>query len=113
MVIENKVGKGVATLGTTESYPGNPAVMPLYRAMVREMMTKSARDCEIQVKSNGALRYSVYEGNKMYLLNTDYDMDIDGAFGEGTEKAVKTFQTKQNIEADGIVGMNTWNKLLK
>lgn len=77
MVIENKVGDGVATLVATECYPGNPDVSILYRAIVREMITKSARDCEIQVISNGALRYSVYEGNKIYLLNTDYDMNID------------------------------------
>ena len=97
MVIENKVGKGVATLVTTESYPGNPAVMPLYRALVREMMTKSARDCEIKVKSNGALRYSVYEGNKMYLLNTDYDMDIDALIsfnGKETKVTVKPLELK-------------------
>jgi len=76
MVIENKVGNGVAILVTSENYPGNPALSPLYRTILREMMTQSARECPVQVKSNGALRYAVYEGGKMYLLNTDYDMDI-------------------------------------
>ena len=41
-----------------------------------------------------------------------YDMDIDGSFGPGTEKAVKEFQTKTKIACDGIVGYNTWCKLL-
>jgi len=76
MVIENKVGKGVATLVTAENYPGHPALYPLYRAIVREMITQSARECELQVISSGALRYAVYEGGKMYLLNTDYDLPI-------------------------------------
>ena len=76
MVIENKVGKGVATLVTAENYPGHPALYPLYRAIVREMVTQSARECELQVISSGALRYAVYEGGKMYLLNTDYNLPI-------------------------------------
>ena len=42
-----------------------------------------------------------------------YTSDIDGIFGSGTEKAVKAFQREKKIAADGIVGPNTWNKLLK
>lgn len=75
-VIENKTGKGVATLVTSVNYPGHPAFYPLYRAMVREMITASSRKCDIQVLGSDRLRYSVYEGNKVYLLNTDYDMPI-------------------------------------
>jgi peptidoglycan hydrolase-like protein with peptidoglycan-binding domain len=36
---------------------------------------------------------------------------IDGTFGSGTETAVKKFQTKYNLSADGIVGDTTWNVL--
>ncbi len=38
---------------------------------------------------------------------------IDGSFGPATEYAVKTFQKKKGITADGIVGEKTWTKLLK
>ena len=76
-VIENKVGDGVATLITTKNYPGNPAIKLLYRAVVREMISASARNCDIKVVGSDRLRYSVYEGNKMYLLNTDYDLPIE------------------------------------
>ena len=75
-VIENKVGNGVATLVTSVNYPGNPAVYPLYRALVREYITMSARNCEIKVIGGDRLRYAVYEGNKIYLLNTDYDLPL-------------------------------------
>lgn len=70
---------------------------------------------ELLQLSKGKLRKNpqIYTVQRLLKQMGYYDMDIDGAFGEGTEKAVKTFQTKQNIEADGIVGMNTWNKLLK
>ena len=86
-VIENKVGKGTAILFTTENYPGNPALSPMYQMAMREMMTHSARACDLKVISNGALRYAVYEGGKMYLLNTDYDLPISVkiTYGDKTE----------------------------
>jgi len=76
IVIENKVGDGVVTLVTSLNYPGHPAAYKLYRAMVREFVSVSARNCEIKVVGSDRLRYSVYEGNKIYLLNTDYDAPI-------------------------------------
>ena len=38
--------------------------------------------------------------------------DIDGKFGSGTEEQVKLYQKQNKLKADGIVGANTWNKLL-
>ena len=40
------------------------------------------------------------------------NLDVDGAFGPKTEKAVKSFQGKQNIEVSGIIEKQTW-KVLK
>ena len=37
----------------------------------------------------------------------------DGDFGAGTYNAVKKFQADNGLEADGIVGDNTWAALLK
>lgn len=36
----------------------------------------------------------------------------DGDFGSATEKAVKKYQTKMGLDADGICGPKTWSKLL-
>ena len=36
----------------------------------------------------------------------------DGEFGPTTEKSVKSFQTKRNLTADGIIGSDTWKALL-
>lgn len=36
---------------------------------------------------------------------------IDGDFGSGTETAVRKFQGKYSLSADGIVGTGTWSKL--
>ena len=38
---------------------------------------------------------------------------IDGDFGNDTESATKKFQKDKVLIVDGIVGANTWNKLLK
>lgn len=37
----------------------------------------------------------------------------DGDFGSGTQSAVKRFQGTKGLSVDGIVGVNTWSKLLK
>lgn len=35
-------------------------------------------------------------------------LEVDGLFGAKTEEAVKAFQSKNNLTADGIVGKKTW-----
>ena len=37
---------------------------------------------------------------------------LDGVFGAETERAVRAFQTENDLTADGIVGRNTWQALL-
>jgi hypothetical protein len=41
------------------------------------------------------------------------DSAIDGDFGPGTERAVKDFQRAKKLSVDGIVGRNTWTRLVK
>jgi N-acetylmuramoyl-L-alanine amidase len=38
---------------------------------------------------------------------------FDGAFGDGTEKAVRAFQRAKGLSADGIAGKATWKALLQ
>lgn len=56
-------------------------------------------------------------GNDVYALQYllayhGYNVTADGAFGSGTETAVKNFQTAKSLGPDGIVGTNTWSKLV-
>ena len=46
------------------------------------------------------------------LVGFGYDLKIDGAFGTITDRTVRTFQRKNGLSADGIVGEKTWRKLL-
>lgn len=41
-----------------------------------------------------------------------YNDKVDGIFGKNTEVAVKNFQTRYNLNVNGIVDPNFWNKLL-
>ena len=47
------------------------------------------------------------------LVSLGYNTNgVDGIFGVGTEKAVMSFQKSNGLLVDGIVGQNTWRKLL-
>ena len=48
-----------------------------------------------------------------YLLNWyGSNLAVDGVFGGGTQIAVQQFQKENGLVVDGVVGRNTWNKLL-
>ncbi|MER5887211.1 peptidoglycan-binding protein [Streptomyces sp. NPDC001941] len=48
-----------------------------------------------------------------HLLNAHgAKLDVDGQFGAGTRTAVVNFQKSKGLDADGIVGPNTWQALI-
>lgn len=49
---------------------------------------------------------------QQYLNNNGYNLSVDGDFGDNTLSAVKDYQQKNGLSVDGIVGTNTWGKLL-
>lgn len=46
------------------------------------------------------------------LNESSAGITVDGAFGPATATAVKNFQTSKGLSADGVVGDNTWNKMV-
>ena len=48
---------------------------------------------------------------KLVLLGYNTN-GVDGIFGAGTEKAVISFQKNNGLVVDGIVGKNTWGKII-
>ncbi len=71
-VVENKLGEGYAILLTGLDYPSG-ALYPVYRMIVRELIQASHRTADVKVVCGDKVRFAVYEGGRMYLLNTDFD----------------------------------------
>ena len=42
-----------------------------------------------------------------------YRNPIDGEFGPATQRAIMNFQGERNLVQDGVVGVETWQALLK
>lgn len=64
-------------------------------------------------KGENRLNAQIYTIQRILKTMGYYTMDIDGSFGAGTEAAVRKLQAAKGIEADGIVGKDTWTALLK
>lgn len=90
-LVENKCGEGYAVLMTNLEYPYG-AASTVYQNLVREILTASHRTADIKVYGGDALRFSVYEGDKVYLLNTDFDSPIFATIDYGTHKATFTLE---------------------
>ena len=94
---ENKLGDGYAMLMTTTDYPSTRGYS-IYRLLVRELLTASHREAPIKVYGGDKLRFTVYEGDKIYLLNTDFDCKtvatIDYGNGEVREFILDPLELK-------------------
>ncbi|MFM9161013.1 MAG: peptidoglycan-binding domain-containing protein, partial [Dolichospermum sp.] len=62
------------------------------------------------VISYGASGISVRVLQKL-LVSNGYGITVDGVFGLITEAAVKAFQNRRTLSADGMVGQRTWWEL--
>ena len=74
VMIENKVGAGCAILLTALDYPGKGQTYDVYRTVVRELLSSTARGAEYKILASDKVRYSIYESGDIYLLNTDFDI---------------------------------------
>ncbi|MBQ9994030.1 MAG: peptidoglycan-binding protein, partial [Clostridia bacterium] len=60
--------------------------------------------------------YDVYHVKFIQLAMNDLQsagLYVDGIFGSATATAVKSFQTANGLDVDGIVGSGSWNKMLE
>ena len=63
----------------------------------------------IRIGAKGNLTKLLQEKLSKLGYNTN---GVDGIFGNGTYNAVKQFQKNNSLGSDGIVGRETWRKLL-
>ena len=66
----------------------------------------------VTVSKNKSSKHSVVKYLQKYLKSIGYSLSVSGVFNKDTYDSVVKYQKKNGLTADGIVGKNTWNKLL-
>lgn len=111
----------VHNMGTKSGYNGRTwtkhGKLPYvtYEKATVETKVESKATVELAMLKKGA------QGNQVKTLQTllvalGYNVGyygVDGDFGTNTDNAVRAFQKAKNLTPDGIVGKDTWSKLLK
>ena len=132
---ENAPKGNVARIQATlnERYGLNIAVDNIYgnetkRALVKGLQTELNKQYNRGLAVDGIFGANTYnacinvrkgaEGNITYLIQAmlichSFNINADGIFGTATETAVKEFQKRNRLSADGICGKNTFNKLFR
>ncbi|MFI1869978.1 peptidoglycan-binding protein [Streptomyces jumonjinensis] len=119
----------LTALGATQApdsataHSGDPAAEGAVRAADSARAAAPAvpapRAAQPTVPDRGQTRPTVRNGSRGTAVTTlqnlltaqGHTVTPDGIFGPRTEAAVIAFQTRHRLQADGIVGPNTWNAL--
>ena len=74
---------------------------------------KWGSECEAVAKQTICKKRDTYKyQNLTKIVQSAVGVTVDGKFGNNTKEAVINFQKLVGLNADGIVGLNTWKKIL-
>ena len=106
-VIGETIAKGLCNALGVKFVPGEntPEPVPVqveYEVMQVRVLRRGMKGADVKTLQAALIAYGFSCGAA----------GADGDFGSGTETALKKFQTKYGLGADGIAGKGTWGKLL-
>lgn len=106
-VIGETIAKGLCAALGVKFVPGanTPEPVPVqveYEVMQVRVLRRGMSGADVKTLQAALIAYGYSCGAA----------GADGDFGSGTEAALKKFQTKYGLGADGIAGKGTWGKLL-
>ncbi|WP_280436572.1 peptidoglycan-binding domain-containing protein [Nocardia carnea] len=94
---------------------GSSALAQAQGAPARSAEQNAAHACASShpTLSRGSTGDCVYVAQKILYLIGFRGTPLDGVFGPVTEQIVREYQGSAGIEADGIVGPDTWTALIR
>lgn len=106
-VIGETIAKGLCNALGVKFVPGDDTPEPVpvqveYEVMQVRVLRRGMTGADVKTLQAALIAYGYSCGSA----------GADGDFGSGTETALKKFQTKYGLGADGIAGKGTWGKLL-
>ncbi|MFW6257136.1 MAG: spore cortex-lytic enzyme [Bacillota bacterium] len=75
------------------------AILSYNRGIARKMLYWGSRNQDVRIVQNRLRQWGYYEG------------PASGIFGERTWRAVRSFQSRNGLRVDGVVGPETWAAL--
>jgi N-acetylmuramoyl-L-alanine amidase len=112
--ITDKNGKPLVEDGTTD--PQTKSAIEKFQAITGIQQTGIAGETTWKainlILAKRIIRPNHAGGVPVRYLQHRLGVDNDGVYGPNTEKAVKEFQRKNGLFADGIIGPITWQKLI-
>lgn len=87
-------------------------IIEVFKGMsnVSKETNKSSRTLKV---GNSGLAVQKFQGYLNYLVKVNPPLTTDGNFGQKTKQAVQKFQAMNNLSADGIIGNDTWDQIIK
>ena len=106
-LIGETIAKGLCNALGVKFVPGDDTPEPVpvqveYEVMQVRVLRRGMNGADVKTLQAALIAYGFSCGAA----------GADGDFGSGTETALKKFQTKYGLGADGIAGKGTWGKLL-
>ena len=106
-VIGERIAEGLCAALGVKFIPREDALEPVpvqaeYEVMQVRVLRRGTAGADVKTLQAALIAYGFSCGAA----------GADGDFGSGTETALKKFQTKYGLGADGIAGNGTWGKLL-